>query len=59
MVSEVACLGFGIDEEKNKMDIEDVVQEVGARGSCKTLVCLTDEQFEMARGCAEDEELFS
>ncbi|KAI1638176.1 acetate and butyrate kinase-like protein [Biscogniauxia mediterranea] len=36
-----------------------VVRDVGREGARhRTLVCFTDEQFEMARGCAEDPELW-
>lgn len=56
VVSRVTCLGFGIDEELNSLKVGSVVQDVGAKGARhRTLVCLTDEQFEMARSCAEDE----
>ncbi|RAL63712.1 hypothetical protein DID88_003359 [Monilinia fructigena] len=59
VVDEVGCLGFQIDEEKNGKRIEEVVQDVGKEGARhRTLVCLTDEQFEMARHCVIDEELF-
>jgi len=59
VVENVACLGFEIDDEKNRKKIEDVVQEVGAAAKHRVLVCQTDEQFEMARGCAADETLFN
>jgi acetate kinase len=60
VVDGCGCLGFGVDEGKNGRRIEDVVQDVGA-GDARhgVLVCQTDEQFEMARGCAADEELFA
>ncbi|KAB8291338.1 hypothetical protein EYC80_010020 [Monilinia laxa] len=59
VVDGVGCLGFEIDEEKNGKRIEEVVQDVGKEGARhRTLVCLTDEQFEMARHCVVDEELF-
>jgi acetate kinase len=60
VVGACACLGFEIDEERNGRKIEDVVQDVGKEGAWhRVLVCQTDEQFEMARGCAADEELFA
>ena len=58
VVENCACLGFGIGEGGGEVG-EGVVSEVGAKGSHKVLVCKTDEQFEMERGCALDEKLFS
>ncbi|KAJ8061202.1 hypothetical protein OCU04_010275 [Sclerotinia nivalis] len=59
VVDEVRCLGFEIDEEANGREMKEVVQDVGREGARhRTLVCLTDEQFEMARHCVVDEELF-
>ncbi|KAI1764058.1 acetate kinase [Hypoxylon sp. FL1150] len=59
VVNQVACLGFEIDPERNAAKIKDVLQDVGRKGAAhRTLVCLTDEQYEMARGCAENEELW-
>ncbi|KAK9794461.1 putative Acetate kinase [Seiridium cardinale] len=59
VAEQVACLGFKIDDGLNGKPIKDVVQDVGEDGAKhRTLVCLTDEQFEMARGCAEDAELW-
>lgn len=60
VVDACGCLGFEIDEGKNGRKIEDVVQDVGAEGAAhRVLVCRTNEQFEMARGCAADAELFA
>jgi acetate kinase len=60
VTDEASCLGFEIDGELNGKKIEDVVQEVGKKGAKhKTLVCVTNEQFEMARYVAVDEKLFS
>lgn len=60
VVGACRCLGFEVDEGKNGRKIEDVVQDVGAEAARhRVLVCQTDEQFEMARGCAADEELFA
>jgi acetate kinase len=64
VVEQVECLGFKLDEEANRSPPpqgedggEAVVWEVGAKGTTpRVLVCRTDEQFEMARLCAEDEE---
>ncbi|TVY81573.1 putative acetate kinase [Lachnellula suecica] len=59
VAEEAACLGFGVDEELNGKKIEDVVQDVGSKDAKhRTLVCQTDEQFEMARLCSMDKELF-
>lgn len=60
VTEEANCLGFEIDEELNEKKIEDVVQDVGKKGARhRTLVCQTNEQFEMARYCAVDENLFN
>ena len=60
VTEEANCLGFEIDEELNGKKIEDVVQDVGKKGARhRTLVCQTNEQFEMARYCAVDENLFN
>lgn len=59
VVEAVACLGFEIDEERNGRVVEDVVQDVGAPDARhRVLVCLTDEQLQMARLCAENPELW-
>lgn len=57
VVSQVGCLGFGIDEGINESRMEKAVTDItaGGGGTKKVLVCKTDEQFEMARSCAEDE----
>lgn len=60
VVEKVACLGFEFDEEKNVKSIEEVVQDVGRNvAKHRTLVCRTDEQFEMARLCSVDGKLFN
>jgi acetate kinase len=60
VVEEASCLGFEVDSELNRKTIEDVVQDVGKKGAKhRTLVCQTNEQFEMARYCAVDNELFN
>lgn len=64
VVDGVACLGFAaIDSTKNEAGGDGgVVWDVGAAGDGgkrhKVLVCRTDEQFEMARSCAHDGELW-
>ncbi|KAI1398770.1 acetate kinase [Hypoxylon fuscum] len=59
VVAQAACLGFEIDPDRNAAKVVDVVQDVGRKGAAhRTLVCLTDEQFEMARGCADNDELW-
>ncbi|KAI1807357.1 acetate kinase [Daldinia bambusicola] len=59
VVEQVGCLGFGIDPALNAAKISSVVQDVGAKGARhRTLVCRTDEQYEMARGCADNDELW-
>lgn len=60
VIEEASCLGFEVDSELNGKTIGDVVQDVGKKGSKhRTLVCQTNEQFEMARYCAVDNELFN
>lgn len=45
VVEKCRCLGFEIDEEKNKGNIDDIVVDVGKEGvKHRTLVCKTDEQ---------------
>lgn len=59
VTDEASCLGFEIDGELNGCKIGDVVQEVGRKeAKHRTLVCQTNEQFEMARYVAVDENLF-
>ncbi|KIW02395.1 acetate kinase [Verruconis gallopava] len=59
VVEGAACLGFGIDEGKNSEEIKGVVSDItGGSAKHKVLVCQTDEQLEMARGCVEDAEEF-
>ncbi|KAM7223501.1 putative acetate kinase [Rhypophila decipiens] len=56
VVDQVSCLGFSIDEDVNKTRMEKTVTDIGGSSSKRrVLVCQTDEQFEMARSCAEDE----
>lgn len=59
VVNRLGCLGFAIDAKRNEMTIGETVVDIGAAGARhRTLVCLTDEQFEMARACAENEDLW-
>ncbi|KAJ4313380.1 hypothetical protein N0V84_009458 [Fusarium piperis] len=59
VVERVACLGFAIDETRNQEPLKEVVQELGSpSASERVLVCQTDEQLEMARLCAEKEDLW-
>lgn len=55
VVRKVKCLGFGLDGTKNgNLKKGELVVDVGEEGARhKLLVCKTDEQFEMARMCAE------
>ena len=60
VTENAACLGFEVDPELNVKEIKDVVQDVGRRAARhRTLVCQTDEQFEMARDCVVSETLFN
>ncbi len=60
VVEQVGCLGFVLDEEANAAGLGGaVVREVGKKGVVpRVLVCETDEQFEMARTCAEGDEFW-
>jgi acetate kinase len=59
VVRGVRCLGFGVDDEKNRAAMEDVVSDISAGDAkFKTLVCQTDEQLEMARGVLVDKDRF-
>jgi acetate kinase len=59
VVEGVKCLGFGIDEKKNGMQMEDVTTDISAEGArYRTLVVQTDEQLEMARGVMLDKDRF-
>jgi acetate kinase len=60
VTKQASCLGFEVDAELNKKSIEDPVQDVGEKGAKhRTLVCQTDEQFEMARYVAMGEKLLN
>ena len=59
VVDQISCLGFALDEDANTKKLEGVVQDIsGAGAKQKVLVCATDEQFEMARVCAEDQDFW-
>jgi len=60
VVDQVGCLGFAIDEAANGRKLQGaVMHDVGKKGvTPRVLVCQTDEQFEMARECAEDDEFW-
>ena len=49
VIEKVACLGFSIDDKKNEqLDGESNVHDIGKYDKQKTLVCETDEDYEMA-----------
>ncbi|KAL8370947.1 hypothetical protein RB595_001009 [Gaeumannomyces hyphopodioides] len=57
VVDQCRCLGFELDEARNAAPAlgAAAVADVGRDGARhRVLVCQTDEQFEMARWCAED-----
>ncbi|KAF0639263.1 hypothetical protein FPSE5266_10956 [Fusarium pseudograminearum] len=59
VVNRVACLGFALNDASNQEPIKDIVHELGERdASQRVLVCQTDEQLEMARLCAEKEDIW-
>lgn len=71
VVEQVRCLGFGpVDKDANEQRVAkeldddhaviEIVPESTAKkgGGHRVLVCKTDEQFEMARACAEDGEFW-
>lgn len=62
VVEKIKCLGFEIDARRNdhveeeKRADDQVVVDVGSETArFRTLVCWTDEQYEMARGCVCDD----
>ena len=60
VVRRAACLGFALDDARNGSDVTGVVQDVGRDGARhRVLVCQTDEQYEMARLCADRDELWT
>ena len=57
VTEQVSCLGFQLDGKVNGKAIEVTVQDIGVRGAKhRTLVCRTDEQYEMARICASNQD---
>jgi len=59
VVERCGCLGLAVDKEANALPVEDTVKDLsGVAARHRVLVCLTDEQLEMARWCAEDEALW-
>ncbi|KAK2027016.1 acetate kinase [Colletotrichum zoysiae] len=59
VAEQCGCLGFTVDDTLNSKKIVDTVQEVGKEDAKhRTLVCQTDEQYEMARLCTENEALW-
>ncbi len=66
VVDQCACLGFALDPAANDVagspdDASDgpVTDISAATAAHRVLVCRTDEQFEMARWCADDAELWA
>lgn len=61
VANKCACLGFNLDDGRNRSkdqdEISKVVQSIGG-GSRQILVCQTDEQYEMAYQCMQDEKLY-
>lgn len=52
IVERCRCLGFAIDSAANEKPADEIVAEIGGKSSKhRVLVCQTDEQYEMARGC--------
>lgn len=50
VIDQCRCLGFDIDDAKNRRAIEDVVQDIGKEGAKhRTLVCQTDEQVSLSK----------
>ncbi|KAI0391612.1 Acetokinase family-domain-containing protein [Xylariaceae sp. FL0594] len=61
VVDQAGCLGFSLDDEANRKSATNdaVVRDIGSKDARHgTLICFTDEQFEMARCCAADAELW-
>ena len=59
VVDQAGCLGFELDEEKNKKPADGTVVDITKSGSKhKVLICQTDEQTEMARQCTSEAEDF-
>lgn len=59
VTDQAGCIGFELDEERNKKPGENVVEDITKSGSKhKVLVCQTDEQTEMARQCTNEADEF-
>ncbi|KAH8704671.1 Acetokinase family-domain-containing protein [Phaeosphaeriaceae sp. PMI808] len=59
VIKGVKCLGYELDEDKNKAQVESVVTDISSgEARYKTLVVQTDEQLEMARGVMMDKDRF-
>ncbi|KAK1828246.1 Acetokinase family-domain-containing protein [Podospora conica] len=58
VVGHLGCLGFQVDEGKNRGGGEGVWDVSGEGARHRVLVCETDEQMEMAMTCAEEEEFW-
>ncbi|KAI4194818.1 MAG: hypothetical protein LQ348_002550 [Seirophora lacunosa] len=53
VVERCRCLGFELDQQKNESTTAKTMQDISSQNARhRTLVCQTDEQFEMARQCA-------
>ncbi|KAL8897119.1 MAG: hypothetical protein Q9207_007372 [Kuettlingeria erythrocarpa] len=53
VVEKCQCLGFELDQQKNEDTVKERVHNISSQGARhRTLVCQTDEQYEMARQCA-------
>ncbi|KAI9171973.1 putative acetate kinase [Paramyrothecium foliicola] len=60
VIERTSCLGFAIDGSRNESKVTEVVQDLSGSGAKhRVLVCQTDEQFEMARLCAEKDQFWS
>ncbi|QDS75006.1 hypothetical protein FKW77_005662 [Venturia effusa] len=59
VIEGVKCLGFEINQSKNENPGEGAVEEITKEGARhRILICKTDEQLEMARGCVAEAEKF-
>ncbi|KAH0353497.1 acetate kinase, partial [Aureobasidium melanogenum] len=54
VVEQLGCLGFELDQDKNKKPDDKEVVDITKSGSKhRVLICQTDEQTEMARQCVQ------
>lgn len=59
VAGQCRCLGFSVDPIANSQHNTAIVADITGEGaSHRVLVCQTDEQLEMARSSAENEELW-